>query len=262
VSLHEQAWAAVLRTWLPRLLPGYGGGFTHGLLRVAHGVPALPDDGWPSDLALTELAKGLASWAGWFKTMPGRPELRGPRTLDKAIDGLPRPAEPWSPIEAGMFTRLTELQGFDYAVDALGPPQSAHEALSDLTAAFCRTLLANPTVFPQGLVHTVTPAAAVRTLLPHLPGLSPQAVYAQVWQVGAAIICGFVPPAGSTDRSRDNGEPPVPTEAEIAARAAEHGDPHAVKFAEACVRENTLRSDPVYMLAAHQVLDRIPAWSR
>jgi hypothetical protein len=260
-ELQEQPWPALLGTWLPRLLPGYGGGLTHGLLRVAHGVRALPDDGRPSDLALTELAKGLASWAAWYNPLPGRPELHGSLTLDKAIDGLPHPAKPWSPIEAGMFTRLTELERFTDAVEALGPPESPHDALGDLTAAFCRTLLANPNVLPQSLVHTVTPAAAVRTLLPHLPGLSPQLVYAQLWQVGAAIVCGFVFPADQPDPSPLDDPPPIPTPVEIAARAAEHRDPHAVKFAQACVQENTLRPDPVYMLAAQQVLDRTPGWS-
>jgi hypothetical protein len=173
-ELAEQPWPIVLSTWLPRLLPGAAGGFTQGLLRVAHGVRALPDDDRkPSELALNELARGLAAWAGWFTPLPGRPELGGPLTLDKALDGLPWPAERWSPIEAGLFTRLDELDEFTAAVEALGPPEADSEALSDLTAAFCRMLLTSPKVFPQGPVHMVTPIAAVRTLLPHLPDVSP-----------------------------------------------------------------------------------------
>jgi hypothetical protein len=77
-----------------------------------------------------------------------------------------------------MFTRLDGLEGFTPAVEALGPPEADPEALSDLTAAFCRMLLADPLSLPQGAVHMVTPAAAVRTLLPHLPGVTVQAVYA------------------------------------------------------------------------------------
>jgi len=166
-------------------------------------VRALPDDGEPSDLALTELARGLASWAGWFMALPGRADLRGPLTLDKAVDGLPRPAERWSPIEAGMFTRLDGLEGFTPAVDALGPPEADPEALSDLE------------------------------------------------------------PTTTGGSSPTDDEPPVllPAPAEMAARAAEHGDPHVVKFTEACIRENALRPDPVYLLAAQHVLDRTPALS-
>jgi hypothetical protein len=261
-ELEDEPWPAVLRTWLPRLLPGYGGGLTHGLLRVAHSVRALPDHGKPSDLALTELARGLAAWAGWFNPLPGRPELRGPLTLHQAIEGLPMPAEPWSPIEAGMFTRLNELEGFTAAVETLGPPEASPEALSDLTASFSRLLLANPHVFPQAPVHMVTPATAVRTLLPHLPDVSVQAVYAHLWHVGAAIACGFLDTTNTTEQPAPptDDQPPValPAPAEIAARAAEHGNPHVVKFTEACIRETTLRPDPVYLLAAQHVLDQTP----
>jgi hypothetical protein len=261
-ELAEQPWPIVLSTWLPRLLPGAAGGFTHGLLRVAHGVRALPDDDrQPSELALNELARGLAAWAGWFTPLPGRPELGGPLTLDKALDGLPWPAERWSPIEAGLFTRLDELDEFTAAVEALGPPEADSEALSDLTAAFCRMLLTSPKVFPQGPVHMVTPIAAVRTLLPHLPDVSVRAVYAQLWHVSAAIACGFLDPTGTIEGAPTQDEPPaLATPAELAARAAEHGDPHPVKFTEACLRESKLRPDPVYVRAARHVLDHTPAW--
>jgi hypothetical protein len=160
-----------------------------------------------------------------------------------------------------MFTRLDELDGFTAAVEALGPPEADPQALSDLTAAFCRMLLASPRVFPQGPVHMVTPTAAVRTLLPYLPGVSVRAVYAQLWHVAAAIACGFLDPTSPVETPPPEDEPPtLPTPADLAARAAEHGDPHAVKFTEACLRENDLRPDPVYLLAARHVLDHTPAW--
>jgi hypothetical protein len=259
-ELQERPWPHVLHTWLPRLLAGYGGGLTHGLLRVAHAVRAMPRDHLPSDLALAELAAGLASWAGWYKPLPGRPELTGPLTIDQAIDGLPHPTERWTPIEAGTFTRLEELDGFAASVEAVGAPESADGALSDLTATFCRVLLANPDVFSQGLVHTVTPVAAVRTLLPYLPDVSVNTVYAQLWHVGAAIVCGFTARADGSRRSTAADPATVPTAGQISARAAEHRDPHAVKFSEACLREHTVRDDPVYLRAAQHVLDRTPAW--
>lgn len=107
----------------------------------------------------------------------------------------------------------------------------------------------------------VTPTAAVRTLLPYLPGVSVRAVYTQLWHVGAAIACGFLDPTGTIEASPPEDQPPaLPTLAELAARAAEHGDPHAVKFTEACLRENTLRPDPVYVRATHHVLGHTPAW--
>lgn len=47
---------------------------------------------------------------------------------------------------------------------------------------------------------------------------------------------------------------------EIVGRAVEHRDTHALKFAEACTREHALRPDPVYLLAAQHVIEKLPAW--
>lgn len=254
-QLRDQPWWAVLQRWVPRLLPGYAGGLTHGLLRTAHGVRALPADGPPPDLLLAELARGLAYWAATFTALPGRPELRGSLQLDEAIAGVPRPDEPWTPIDAGTFARIGELSAFPDAVAALGPPDDVGAALSDLTAAFCGVVLRKPALV-IGPIHAVTPAAAVRTLLPYLPAPAVASVYAQAWHVGAAIVAGFAPPGGT--EAPVEGVTPAP--AEILARAAAHRDTHAVKFAEACVREHAIRPDPVYLLAAEHVLATLPPW--
>jgi hypothetical protein len=241
-------------------VPGYGGGLTHGLLRVAHAVRGITaTEHAPSGLLLDELAKGLASWAGWFKALPGPPVLRGRLGLDQAIARLPRPAEPWSPLEAGTFTRLGELPGYPDAVAALGRPDTAAEALSDLTAAFCRTMLANPDAVPQGLVHAVTPVAAARALLPYVPDLTTEALYARLWQVGAAIVVGFTPPAPPDGPTPASHRTPLRPD-EIVARAIEHRDAHVVKVTEACAREHALRPDVVYLHAARHVLEHTPAW--
>lgn len=259
-ELQDQPWESVLRQWLPRLLPGAAGGLTHGLLRTAHGARALQAVDSPPQPLLDELAKGLALWAGFFKTLPGRPDLSGTATLTAAIAGLPRPDDPWTPIEAGGMTRFGELTGFADAVQALGAPADADEALSDLTSAFCRVFLVAPDVISMPLVHLVTPTAAVRALMPYLPELSAEAVYAQFWQISAAITCGFTPHQISEQQlvsSRGDLEPPPPSE--LGARAAEHQDPHVVKFTEACLREHALRPDAVYLHAAQKVLTTMPA---
>jgi hypothetical protein len=163
-----------------------------------------------------------------------------------------------------MLSRLHELAAFPAAVAAAAPPPSLDEGLSDLTAAFCRVLLAHPQVFPQGLVHAVTPVAAVRTLVPFLPQEDRDALYARMWQTGAAIVCGFTPPAGGADVSgpagpgADGGDEPAFDE--VIGRAVEHREPHAIKFTEACAREHALRPDPVYARAARHVVDHMPPW--
>ncbi|HEX6418696.1 MAG TPA: hypothetical protein VFZ77_09370 [Acidimicrobiales bacterium] len=254
-ELRDEPWPSVLTRWLPRLLPGHAGGLTHGLLRTAHAVRALPVQAPAPDLLLAELARGLAYWAATFRSLPGEPHLRGPLGLEAAIAAVPRPREPWNPVEAGTFARIGELTGFGQAVAAHGLPEASDEALSELTAAFCRLVLSGPPAV-IGPIHAVTPAVAVRTLLPYLPSLAVEAVYARLWHVGAAIVAGFVPPDAALPPAAD----PAPAPAAILARAAEHRDTHAIKFAEACVREHALRPDPVYLLAAQHVLDTLPAW--
>lgn len=276
-QLRERPWPAVVRRWAPILLPGSAGALTHGLLRVAHAVRAMPVEGPPSDVLVDELTLGLAYWAATALTLPGSagadgaPELRGPLPLDAAIAGLPQPDEPWSPIEAGTFARMGELTDFPAAVTALARPSSLDDGLSDLTAAFCRVLLANPQVFPQGLVHAVTPIAAVRTLLPYLADDIRDTVYARVWQTSAAIVCAFAPHRPGIDgdnaaagaaagRDRAVGDHIVLAPNELAARAVEHREPHAIKFTEACLREHRRRPDPVYLRAAQHVIDHMPRW--
>src|SRR5262249_50446842 len=61
-ELTSHPWREVLRTWVPRLIDGYGGALTHGLIRVACAVRSFPVDREPSHLQIDELARGLALW--------------------------------------------------------------------------------------------------------------------------------------------------------------------------------------------------------
>ena len=256
--LDDEPWPDVLATWVPRLLPGYGGALAHGLIRTAHAVRALSEPEL-STLQRDELARGLALWAAAYLRLPGRPELHGTRPLADAIAHLPRGTADWNPMEAAMFVRLDELDDFAGAVEALGPPSTSDgdDALGDLSAAFCRVMLDHPDAPVGPLVHTVTPIAAVRALTPYAPTLTAASVYAQLWQVDAGLV------AGLTDRHVIDGttakEPPATTE-ELAERAVENQDPHAMKFVEACLREHARRPDDVYLHAARHVVERSTPW--
>jgi hypothetical protein len=258
-ELDAGPWQAVLQQWLPVLLPGYGGALTHGLIRVADGVRALPAEGPPPPVQLDELAKGLALWAGTFTALPGRPELRGPLTLPQAIARLPRPTPAWSMFEAGSFVRLGELDVFPAAVEALGLPGNVHHALSDLTAASCRMTLDHPDAFAQALVHTVTPAAAIRTLLP-VPARDPDRGHLRPALAGERGDRLRVHDRRGTRGTAAADEADPPPLSEILARATEHRDTHVLKFAEAIAREHALRPDPAYLLAANHVIEQLPPW--
>ena len=85
-------------------------------------------------------------------------------------------------------------------------------------------------------------------------------MYRHLWHVDAAIAASFLPPgAGAVPPSRWT-PPEAPTPDELAARAADHGDVHVVKFTEACLREHALQPDPAYLAAAARLVDVMPPW--
>ncbi|MPY91516.1 MAG: DUF4243 domain-containing protein [Acidimicrobiia bacterium] len=255
--LQVEPWQAVLARWVPRLISGFAGALTHGLLRTAHAVRALDAVERPGALLLHELAMGLGYWAGTYKALPGPARPHGELSLADAVDGIPRPSEPWGPMEAGQFQRLPELPHFAAAVADLAPPRG-DDPLGDLTLGFARVLLANPDAQLVALVHTITPAVAVRTLLPHVPDLTVELVYAQLWQVNAGLVAGFLRPGAPAPVPPAEDEPPS-TEW-ILDRVAAHRDAHVVKLAEACLREHARRPDPAYLLTARHVLEVVPPW--
>lgn len=244
----------VLGLWIPRLASGHAGGLTHGLLRTAHAVRALPDDAAPSSLMVAELAKGLASWAAWYRALPGHPRWRGRLSFREALGHIPRPTREWTPMEAATFARFEELTGFGEAVEAVGPIPDAERSLSDLSAVLCRVLSTMEPV-PIALVHMVTPIAATRTLMARVPALDPNTVLIHMWKVAAGLI------ASSTRHlvpdERDPGREEPTTEA-LVALAVAHGDPHVIKFTEACRREHRIAPDPAYLRAAAGLIAGTP----
>ncbi|QYG94071.1 questin oxidase family protein [Iamia sp. SCSIO 61187] len=258
-ELAEAPWSEVVATWVPRLVDGYGGFLTHGLLRTAHAVrilEALPAVD-PPRVALHELAMGLAFWAGTYQPLPGRIRLDGDASLAEAMARIPRATGPWGPVERAFFEPLAGLEGFAPAVESLGPPWTP-DPLGDLTLAFARALVAHPEAPTDALVHTVTPIVAARTLLPHVPARTVAHVYAAAWQVGAGILACFTPDRPVDVTRSPAGEPLAPPE--LVARAVENRAPHAVKMTEACLQEHALRPDPAYLLAAGRAVAGTEPW--
>ncbi|MCC3777261.1 questin oxidase family protein [Streptomyces sp. UNOB3_S3] len=258
-------WREVLVRWWPRLLPGLFAGLTHGLIRTAHAVRGLYAAERPTGLQLDELARGLAYWAARFTELPGRPRLAGTYDLAGAIAALPRvphdgPLRPEVPRQR--LERLDRLPGYGEALQALAPDH-ADRLLSEMTLRFADVYLAHPEVFPVPLIHGVTAPAAARLVLPHLPPELHEPTLAALWQVHTAFLLVFTTgrrtEGGDAWRAEAEAAPALP---ELAARAAEHGDEHVIKFTEACLREHALRPDPRYpaaAFAAQRRVDRLDA---
>ena len=105
---------------------------------------------------------------------------------------------------------------------------------------------------PLVLLHTVTVSAALRLLLPHLPTGLHKTALAYVWQNVAATAAAY-----GDQKPSERDEWPPQEESVIIERSIATDDPHAFKFAEACIREYHLNPQPVYLAAAEDWASRL-----
>jgi len=259
--LAEAPWQAVFGQWMPRLIPGLMAGGTHGLIRTAHAVRALSEGAAP--LRVEELASALAFWAAYYQTLPGVPRLRGLLDLDRAIEQVPRigrdhPSESRREGVPREFVQvLAKFPGFAEAVSRFGIREAVDASLSRLTEAGAHLYLANASSHPLVFIHAITGPAAVRLLLPHLPAALHEIAFAYCWQAMAAWIAAY-------DRggpgAPDDSAPP--SEGEIISHAVGTRDHHAIKLAEACLREYRLNPHPLFLKTALDWSVRLLASSR
>jgi len=249
-------WQAVLTEWFPRLIPGVMAAGTHGLIRTAHAVRALEDAETP--LRVEELATALGYWAAYYQALPGVPHLTGTCAIDQALDQVPRIGRDydWRVTPREFVRVLDTYPDFPKAVDAITAPETIAAALGALTEAGARLYLANALQYPLIFIHAVTGPVALRRLLPHLSAAMQHTGFAYVWQAVAAWTAAFGSPA--TMPAWPDDVPPA-AESEIVARSVETQDPHAIKFAEACLEAYRLHPQPVYLRAALDWPDRLRA---
>lgn len=252
-ELVEIPWQVVFTEWVPRLIPGTIAAGTHGLIRTAHAIRALTEAETP--LRVDELGVALAYWAAYYRELPGVPHLAGTLDFGQALDRIPRVTHGLEP--GGMPREFVHIihshPGFPAAVDAAAAPESVGTALSTLTEAGARLYLANASHHPLVFIHTVTGPAALRLLLPYLPAALQETAFAYVWQAVAAWVAAY----GSDAAGYLDDEIPATSQSEIVERSISTGDPHAIKFVEACVREFHLNPKPVYLSAAFDWTTRL-----
>ncbi len=261
--LAEARWQEVLDTWAARLAPGLSGAATHGVIRTAHAVRALARRASP--VRLRELARGLAYWASSYEELPAQPR-NGARvaTCAEAIARVPLyfeqhgTAPPGPNIVAGL-RGVRSLDAFADVRDLLAVPADPADpadvaaALSDLSRSFARLYLRHGTRHDAiGFVHAVTGPCALRRIAPHVRPETAVAALPYAWQAAAAILAAYGR-AGDPEPEVEPSHSPN----ELAARAAENGDPHAIKLTEVLLAEHAISPDPVYLAAAADVVARL-----
>ena len=102
------------------------------------------------------------------------------------------------------------------------------------------------------LIHTITSTSGLRSLLPYLSPPTTEKILRFGWQVGAALYS--IAAIGSTNVLPARQEIKIDN---LIEQAVDIGEEHAIKFTEACLREYSQKSNPIYLQAAQDALSRI-----
>jgi hypothetical protein len=245
-ELAEHAWQKVIGHWVPRLVPGLMAGATHGLIRTAHAARSL--SAVESQWRLHELAEGLGYWAARFQALPGTPSgIDAAKIPADALLEVPLLKGPRTGLIFDEAKRLDDEPQFAPVIDLVSVPTDCHAFLSAVTLLFAAAALANPHA-PIAFIHSITAPSALRMLLPYLGEAEAQLAARYAWQASTALYACYA----NEPLSPENGDvrsPSLPA-ADLIEQAVATQDEHAIKFTEACLRESSINSQPVYLEAA------------
>lgn len=245
----EAPWREVLARWTARLAPGYCAAATHGVLRVGHAARALDQSETP--LRVRELGDALASWAANYQTLPIGVAKQSRHAVREAIAAVPLVPADERVFKGTIVSSIEGLSGFaPFAdvIDLLDVDVPTERLLSGLTEGFARVYLANAHDFLTTIVfvHGVTSIATLRGIAPLLAPDDLRAATRYAWQSSSALYAAFGTQrsvAGEIEAPRESAE-------DLTDRAIASHDDHAIKFTEACLRENAIAPSAAYLAAA------------
>ncbi|WP_151774018.1 questin oxidase family protein [Streptomyces abyssomicinicus] len=244
----EEGWRPVLVRWWPRLLPGIVAGATHPVIRVGHAVRALLEYG-ENAARVTELAHGLAYWAGRHQPLAGVARPSGAASPGEALAAVPRVG----PNRGGIRERLALLgsapgwTGATASLRAPAGPREAQETLAELVTAATGRFAVHAHGDPVMLVHAATAPNAVLRTLPALPRELWEPSLRAAWAASAAVTAVYATPAAEVPRVSGTGE-------ELFARAVEHGDEHVIKLADTALDVAARSGNGECLVAVEQAL--------
>jgi questin oxidase-like protein len=257
-ELRGASWGAVLNRWAARLAPGICASAAHGVIRVGHAARSLSQAETP--LRLRELADALAYWAANYQELPTR---RG--TTDAGVPAgeaitkvavVPPERRVFSGTIVSSLEALSDFPAFAPVIALLDVSGETPDRVADLAQVFARVYLANTHDILTAIVfiHGVTSVAALGSLLPHLDDATAREALRYTWQAGCGLYAAF----GSHPAPTERIEPPRESADTLIDMAIAHGDEHAIKFTEACLRYDALDPSPAFVAAARNALDMLP----
>jgi hypothetical protein len=252
-ELSEQPWQRVVETWVPLFAPGIIASATHGVIRTGHAVRALAAEETP--LRRRELAEGLGYWAARYALLPGTPSAT-PGTLRASeavaqLETLPEDQRLLRTTITAGLAPLRDFPPFAAAINLVDTSGDASAVLSDLTETFARVYLANNRLVIH-FIHAVTGPSAVRLLAPYVSADAAASALRYAWQAAAALYAASAsaPPVPAVEAQQLDWE-------DVIDQAVATGDEHAIKFAEACLREDGISPSPSYIAAANDAGQRL-----
>lgn len=254
--VQEAPWTGVLDEWTNTLAPGIVAAAFHGVIRTAHAARSLGRRDNP--LRRRELAHGLAYWAAQYKTLPERTSARVFQTVDQALSEV-RVVPPASQRHGLITNRLAPVEAMDAFREVADwlPKQTPQASLSAMGETFARLFWRERDNRRAliGLIHTVTGPGSARLLLPHVSAPTAARLVHYAWQGAAAIHASHSARPYEPERPEAAGT--TPGIAALVDRAVSNGDEHAIKFTEACLRENAARPQPIFLIAASDAISRL-----
>jgi hypothetical protein len=246
-------WRDVTNTWVERLAPGIIAAATHGVIRTGHAARSLGAGETPA--RLHELAEGLGYWAARFEQLreaPARQTGLAPSGAIAFVKPVPADQQARRGLIMAGVRGLDAYEPFPGAIGLVDTTGDVSPFVSDLTQTFASVYLANA---GGGrvihFIHAVTGPSAVRLLAPYIEQDVARKALRYAWQAAAALYAAF-----GDERSASIEEPERDWD-DIVDQAVATGDEHAIKFAEACLREYRLNPQPVYITAAADAAQRL-----
>lgn len=257
-ELQAAPWREVLNRWTGRLAPGICASATHGVIRVGHAVRSLAERESPR--RLHELADGLGYWAANYQELPtsaGAAKGRmHPRDAIAQVAVVPPERRRFLGTITSSLDALGEFPDFAPVIGLIDVSGDAPALVTELTEVFARVYLANTHDVLTAIVfiHGVTSVAALGNILPHLDDATARAALRFAWQAGCGLYAAF----GSRPAPLADIEPPHEDADTLVDMAIAHGDEHAIKFTETCLRHHALNLSPAYLAAARNALTMLP----
>ena len=257
-ELHQAPWRTVLNEWAGQLAPAICASAAHGVIRVGHAVRSLGES--ESPLRLRELADALGYWAANYQELPTSPIASGqglsPREAILKVAVVPPDRRRFSGTIVSSLEALSEFPDFAPVIGLIDVSGDGARLVADLAETFARVYLANVHDILTAIVfiHGVTSVAALGNLLPYLDDATARTALRFAWQASSGLYAAF----GSRPAPAHEIDPPREDADTLVDMAVAHGDEHAIKFTEACLRHYALNQSPAYLAAARNAIDVLP----